>query len=98
MEFWNWDPETPLVPGRWNIPIPGRRETVTPDALVAPLVGFDGRCFRLGYGSGFYDRTLAAAHPRPLCVGLGYETGRLDSILPQPHDIALDLIVTDAAG
>jgi 5-formyltetrahydrofolate cyclo-ligase len=96
VQFWRWEPGAPLAQGRWNIPVPARREVVTPDALIAPLVGFDSQRFRLGYGSGYYDRTLAAARPRPFCVGLGYELGRLDSILPQPHDIAMDLIVTDA--
>jgi 5-formyltetrahydrofolate cyclo-ligase len=80
--------------GIWNIPIPAEREALHPDALIVPLVGFDSQRFRLGYGGGYYDRTIAAAARRPYCVGLGYAEARLDSIFPQPHDIRMDLIVT----
>ena len=86
-----------MTRGVWNIPIPGRREVLNPDALIVPLVGFDPRRFRLGYGGGYYDRTIAAAARRPHCVGLGFEEARLASISPQPHDIAMDVIVTDGA-
>jgi 5-formyltetrahydrofolate cyclo-ligase len=97
VEFWNWRPEMPMRRGIWNIPIPEQREVVTPEALIVPLVGFDGASYRLGYGGGYYDRTIAAAARRPYCVGLGFEAGRLESIFPQAHDIAMSLIVTDAA-
>ncbi len=60
-----------------------------------PLVGFDSENYRLGYGGGYYDRTLAAARPRPRCIGLGYASSRLDSIFPQQHDIPMDYILTD---
>lgn len=94
VEFWNWRPDMPMSRGIWNIPIPAEREVLSPDALIVPLVGFDSRRFRLGYGGGYYDRTIAAAARRPYCVGLGYAEARLDSIFPQPHDIRMDLIVT----
>ncbi len=97
VEFWSWRPEMPMTRGVWNIPIPEQCEVLKPDALIVPLVGFDPQRFRLGYGGGYYDRTIAAAARRPYCVGLGYEQGRLDSIFPQPHDIAMDLTVTDGA-
>lgn len=95
VEFWSWRPEMPMTRGVWNIPIPAQREVLNPEALIVPLVGFDPRRFRLGYGGGYYDRTIAAAAPRPHCIGLGYEAARLASIFPQPHDIPMDLIVTD---
>lgn len=94
VEFWSWRPDMPMSRGIWNIPIPAQREVVMPDALIVPLVGFDPQRFRLGYGGGYYDRTIAAAARRPWCVGLGYAAARLDSIFPQPHDMAMDLIVT----
>lgn len=95
VEFWRWQPGMAMSKGIWNIPIPERREVVHPDALIVPLVGWDGERYRLGYGGGYYDRTLAAAAVRPYRVGLGYQAGRLESIFPQPHDIPMDLIVTD---
>ena len=67
-----------------------------PTILIVPLLGFDDAGFRLGYGGGYYDRTLAAMQPRPFTVGVGYELGRLPTIYPQPHDIPMDVIVTEA--
>jgi len=58
------------------------------------LVGFDSKCYRLGYGGGFFDRTLAAMRRKPVVIGLGYPQLRIPTIYPQPHDIAMDWIVT----
>jgi 5-formyltetrahydrofolate cyclo-ligase len=95
VEFWNWRPGMPMRRGVWNIPIPLDRDVLIPEALIVPLVGFDGSLYRLGYGGGYYDRTLAAATPRPFCVGLGFAEARLASIFPQPHDVPMDVIVVD---
>lgn len=95
VEFWRWRPGMRMQRGPWNIPIPGERELLQPDLLIVPLVGCDEGCYRLGYGGGYYDRTLAAAARRPFCAGLGYSQGHLLSIYPQPHDIPMDTIVTD---
>jgi 5,10-methenyltetrahydrofolate synthetase len=95
VEFWRWTPGMKMGKGIWDIPIPAERELVHPGLLIVPLVGFDTACFRLGYGGGYYDRTIAAAMPRPLCVGLGFSSARLPSIFPQPHDIPMHLIVTE---
>lgn len=65
-------------------------------ALLVPLVGFDADGFRLGYGGGYYDRTLAVLEPKPLTIGIGFELGRLETIHPQPHDVPMDAIVTEA--
>ena len=81
--------------GLWNIPIPREREVVTPEALLVPMVGFDRARYRLGYGGGYYDRTLAAAVPRPHTIGVAYADSELATIHPQSHDIPLNLIVTD---
>src|SRR5690348_12371533 len=97
VEFWNWQPGTGIKHDLWGIPIPVEREPVQPGALIVPLVGFDAAGYRLGYGGGYYDRTLAASAPKPLCVGLGYARFALQTIFPQPHDIAMDVIITDAA-
>ncbi len=98
VEFWSWTEAAPMRPGVWNIPIPAERVVLSPELLLVPLVGFDGAAYRLGYGGGYYDRTLAACMPRPRCIGLGDEAARLASIYPQPHDIAMHDIVTDGAS
>lgn len=95
VEFWRWWPGMEMARGIWNIPIPASRDCVRPDALIVPLLGFDAALFRLGYGGGYYDRTLAHAAPRPYCIGLGFQSAVLTSIYPQPHDIPMDQIVTD---
>ncbi|RIK85036.1 MAG: 5-formyltetrahydrofolate cyclo-ligase [Hyphomicrobiales bacterium] len=96
LEFRIWAPGDPLERGVWNILVPSRGPAVEPDIVVAPVVGFDAANYRLGYGGGFYDRTLAAMTRRPLALGVGYETARIATIYPQPHDIALSAVVTDA--
>jgi 5-formyltetrahydrofolate cyclo-ligase len=96
LEFWAWHPGAPLRRGAWDIPIPLERRVVRPSALLVPLVGFDHRGYRLGYGGGYYDRTLAAMDPKPLTIGIGYEIGSLETIQPQPHDVPMDAIVTEA--
>ena len=94
LEFREWNPGVKLMPGVWNIPVPQERNIVRPTVLLVPLVGFDNQNYRLGYGGGYYDRTLANAGKRPVTIGVGLETSRLDTIYPQWHDIAMDRIVT----
>lgn len=96
--FRNWSPGARMMPGVWNIPIPAEGEEVTPDTLLIPLVGFDTQGYRLGYGGGYYDRTLATMASRPLAIGVGFESGRLATIHPQPHDVRMDLMVTEAGA
>jgi 5,10-methenyltetrahydrofolate synthetase len=95
VELWQWEPTSMMRRGFWNIPVPAERRVVVPDALLIPLVGYDAAGYRLGYGGGYYDRTLAALEPRPLCVGVGYDESALETIYPQPHDIPMDWIVTE---
>lgn len=97
LEFWRWQPGMRMAEGIWNIPVPAERELLQPDILIAPLVGYVSSGYRLGYGGGYFDRTLAAAAPRPFAIGLGYQETRLATIYPQPHDIPMNMIVTDAA-
>jgi 5-formyltetrahydrofolate cyclo-ligase len=98
LEYRAWRPGENLVDGVWNIPIPERRQIVIPRAVLAPLVGFDRNCYRLGYGGGYFDRTLAAFTPRPWAIGVGFELSRLKTIYPQDFDIRMDLIVTEAGA
>jgi 5-formyltetrahydrofolate cyclo-ligase len=94
--FREWRPDARLVPGIWGIPVPADGGVVEPDALIVPLVGFDQDGYRLGYGGGYYDRTLAAMRKKPLTIGVGFELAALTTIHPQPHDIPMDAIVTEA--
>jgi 5-formyltetrahydrofolate cyclo-ligase len=96
LEFWRWTPGAKLVPGAWRIPVPAERIVEHPTVLIVPLVGFDEAGYRLGYGGGYYDRTLAAMSPRPFTIGVGFELGRLPTIYPQAHDIPMDAIVTES--
>lgn len=96
LEFWAWQPRMKMARGVWNIPVPGERVPVQPSLLLVPLVGFDPAGYRLGYGGGYYDRTLAPMRPRPYCIGVGFDLGRLDSIRPQPHDVPMDAVVTES--
>lgn len=94
--FRQWQRGEKLERGVWNIPIPAEGDPVFPDIVVAPLVGYDPSNYRLGYGGGFYDRTLASLPKKPLVIGIGYGTCALPTIYPQPHDIPMDVIVTES--
>jgi len=97
LEYRTWRPGEPLVDGVWNIPVPERRVVVTPAIVLAPLVGFDDACYRLGYGGGYFDRTLGALRPKPLAIGVGFEAQVLATIYPQSFDVPMGLIVTEAS-
>jgi 5-formyltetrahydrofolate cyclo-ligase len=96
LEYRAWRPGEALVAGVWDIPVPEKRDVVVPAMVLAPLVGFDRDGYRLGYGGGYFDRTLAALVPRPLAIGVGFAFQEIATIHPQPFDIAMDLIVTEA--
>lgn len=92
--FREWAPGARMERGVWNILQPADGEPVAPTVVIAPLVGHDPDCFRLGYGGGYFDRTLAAASPRPLAIGVGAPSSAITTIFPQPHDIPMDMIAT----
>jgi len=94
MTFREWRPDSALARGLWKIPYPASGPDVSPTTVLAPLVGFDSKCYRLGYGGGFFDRTLAALRRKPVVIGVGYPQLRIPTIYPQPHDIAMDWILT----
>ena len=95
LEFRYWNADTPTEPGVFGLPVPQATAAVVPDVLLIPPVGFDALGYRLGYGGGFFDRTLAALTPQPLKIGLAREASRIDTIHPQPHDIPMDFVVTE---
>ena len=93
--FREWHPGIELVKGPLDIPFPPNSQQLTPDAVLLPMNGWDPAGYRLGYGGGFFDRTLASLARKPLTIGVSYELARLDSILPQPWDIPMDYVVTE---
>jgi 5-formyltetrahydrofolate cyclo-ligase len=95
LEYRAWRPGEALVDGVWNIPVPEKRDIVVPAIVLAPLVGFDRACYRLGYGGGYFDRTLASLSPRPLAIGVGFAFQSLKTIYPQSFDVPMDVIVTE---
>ena len=93
--FHLWRPGEKLKRGFWNIPVPETEEAVTPDIALAPIVGFDAERYRLGYGGGYFDRTLAVLPTSRRVIGVGYSVFRIKTIYPLPHDIRMDEIVTE---
>jgi 5-formyltetrahydrofolate cyclo-ligase len=93
--FRSWNTGDPLVRGIWNIPIPERGKEVIPDIVLAPVVGFDEQSFRLGYGGGYFDRTLVRLQAKPCVIGVGYSGAKISTIFPLDHDIGMDVIVTE---
>ena len=95
MIFHAWYPGCPMEEDAYGIPKPKDTEVIVPTLLFVPCVGYGPGGYRLGYGGGFYDRTLATLQPRPLTVGLGYAQGWLPDLEPEAHDIPLDVILND---
>jgi 5-formyltetrahydrofolate cyclo-ligase len=95
LKFHAWFPGCPMEEDAFGIPKPKDTEVVQPTLLFAPCVGYGVGGNRLGYGGGFYDRTLAQLQPRPFTVGLGFAAGFLPDLDPEPHDIALDTILNE---
>ena len=98
LRFRAWTPGTRMVEGAFGALIPESGDWLVPQVLIVPLVAFDARGFRLGYGGGFYDRTLEglrAAGPVP-AIGFAFAAQRVDAVPTEPTDQPLDLIVTEA--
>jgi 5,10-methenyltetrahydrofolate synthetase len=79
----------------YGIPKPKDTDRFAPQLLLVPCVGFGPRGLRLGYGGGFYDRTLSTLDPRPYTVGVGYAHGHIPWLEGEPHDVPLDAILTE---
>jgi 5,10-methenyltetrahydrofolate synthetase len=95
LEFREWHAGVETRPGVYGLPEP-QSEVVVPEAVLVPPVGFDRQGYRLGYGGGYFDRTLATVKPRPIAIALARESSRIDTIHPQPYDIPMDFVVTEA--
>lgn len=95
LTFHAWYPGCPMEEDAYGIPKPKDTEILQPTLLFVPCVGYGPGGYRLGYGGGFYDRTLAALTPKPFTVGLGYTQGFLPDLEPESHDVPLDAILND---
>ena len=96
LQFRKWWPGAPMRPGVYDIPVPEGTEIVVPDVAIVPMNAFDGRGYRLGYGGGFFDRTLAACGRRMIAIGVSYDVLALETIHPQAHDVPMDFVVTES--
>ncbi|NMG71933.1 5-formyltetrahydrofolate cyclo-ligase [Parazoarcus communis] len=92
--FRAWSADAEMALDRHGIPHPAQGDAILPDVVLIPLNAFDGAGFRLGYGGGYFDRTLAVL--QTISVGVGFEAGRVDSVMPQSHDRPMDWLVTEA--
>ncbi len=95
LKFHAWFPGCPMEEDAYGIPKPKDTEVVVPTLLFVPCVGYGTGGYRLGYGGGFYDRTLAQLQPKPYTVGLGYANGFLPDFEPEPHDVALEALLNE---
>ena len=95
LAFHMWFPGCEMEEDAYGIPKPRGTPVFEPTLLLVPCVGFGPRGVRLGYGGGFYDRTLAALKPRPATCGLAYAHGWVPWLQPEPHDVPLDAVLTD---
>ena len=95
LAFRAWTPDTLMLADRYGIQTPAEGEFLTPEALLIPVNAFDAAGYRIGYGGGFFDRTLATVKPMPLSIGVGFELARVDSIRPESYDLPLDAIITE---
>jgi 5-formyltetrahydrofolate cyclo-ligase len=96
LEFREWWPGVEMINGVYDLPVPDGTSVLTPDALLIPALGIGAQGDRLGYGGGFFDRTLAALETKPIAVALAFELSRIATIEPQPHDVYMDFVVTEA--
>ena len=95
LAFHMWFPGCEMEEDAYGIPKPKDTPQFHPTLLLVPCVGYGPGGVRLGYGGGFYDRTLAALQPRPFTVGLAYSHGFVPWLLPEAHDVPLDAVLTD---
>ena len=93
--FREWHPGVELVAGALDIPYPVNSPEILPHAVLLPMNGWDAAGYRLGYGAGFFDRTLSGLSRKPVVIGVSYEMAKMPTIHPQSWDIPVDWVVTE---
>ena len=96
LAFHHWWPGVAMDKGVYDIPVPRETEALLPDVLLVPPVGIDALGYRLGYGGGYFDRTLAAFARKPVCIATAFDLSRIASLQPQAHDVRMDFVVTES--
>ena len=95
LRFHTWFPGCEMEDDQFGIPKPRNTPAFAPELLLVPCVGYGPAGVRLGYGGGFYDRTLARLQPRPVTVGLAYSHGFVPWLQAEPHDVPLDAVLNE---
>jgi 5-formyltetrahydrofolate cyclo-ligase len=95
LQFHMWFPGCPMEPDAYDIPKPKGTPVFRPEMLLLPCLGYGPGGVRMGYGGGFYRRTIASLSPRPVLVGLGYSGSFLPMLREGPQDLALDAMLTE---
>ncbi|WP_342078609.1 5-formyltetrahydrofolate cyclo-ligase [Yoonia sp. SS1-5] len=97
LRFRTWTPGCPMQPGEFGAAIPQDGDWMTPEIVIVPLVAFDRQGGRLGYGGGFYDRTLEGLRKSraTLAIGFAFAAQEADKLPLEPTDQPLDMIVTE---
>jgi 5,10-methenyltetrahydrofolate synthetase len=95
LTFHAWHPGCPMENDAVDIPKPKDTELIVPTLLFVPCLGYSAGGYRLGYGGGFYDRTLAALEPAPVTGGIGYSHGYVPWLEAEAHDVPLDAMLTE---
>jgi 5-formyltetrahydrofolate cyclo-ligase len=97
LAFTEWTPGEPMIPDEAGVQVPAQLRFIErPPALLIPCLGFDTESYRLGYGGGYYDRTLAT-RPRPHTLGIAYSNQ--EAVFSHgPYDVPLDVIVTETTN
>ena len=95
LRFRVWYPGCEMELDAYDIPKPKDTDEFKPQMLVVPCLGFGPGGVRLGYGGGFFDRTLKAITPRPVTIGVSYTHGFLPFLRSQPDDLPLDALLTE---
>jgi 5-formyltetrahydrofolate cyclo-ligase len=98
LSFREWTPDARMVEGPFKAMVPEDGDWLVPEVLIVPLLAFDRRGYRLGYGGGYYDRTLESLRSKGPVTAIGYAWAaqETDAVPLEPTDQPLDLIVTDA--
>lgn len=95
--FRQWDEKAQMVTGKFGITEPAGTATLMPDIILVPLLAFDAKGHRLGYGAGFYDRTIARLKKQKSvqAIGLAYEMQLYKTLPAEDNDVKMDMIITD---